>query len=95
MAGSDRNGLDASVDGGLTFLPNQRLSDGAAVLILSSRDAAPAHRANHAPRITGIGAACEALDMPIVSGNVSLYNETDGKAILPTPTIGAVGLIDR
>jgi phosphoribosylformylglycinamidine (FGAM) synthase-like enzyme len=31
--------------------------------------------------------------MPIVSGNVSLYNETDGQAILPTPTIGAVGLI--
>ncbi len=43
--------------------------------------------------IKGIGAACAALDMPIVSGNVSLYNETDGKAILPTPTIGAVGLI--
>jgi phosphoribosylformylglycinamidine synthase II len=35
-----------------------------------------------------------ALDMPIVSGNVSLYNETDGQAILPTPTIGAVGLLD-
>ncbi|WP_114965066.1 phosphoribosylformylglycinamidine synthase subunit PurL [Alkalilacustris brevis] len=44
--------------------------------------------------IQGIGAACEALDMPIVSGNVSLYNETDGQAILPTPTIGAVGLLD-
>ena len=44
--------------------------------------------------IKGIGAACEALDMPIVSGNVSLYNETDGQPILPTPTIGAVGLID-
>ena len=43
--------------------------------------------------IRGIGAACEALDMPIVSGNVSLYNETDGRAILPTPTIGAVGLL--
>ncbi len=43
--------------------------------------------------IKGIGAAVEALDMPIVSGNVSLYNETDGKGILPTPTIGAVGLI--
>ena len=43
--------------------------------------------------IHGIGAACTALDMPIVSGNVSLYNETDGTAILPTPTIGAVGLI--
>ena len=45
--------------------------------------------------IQGIGAACSALDMPIVSGNVSLYNETDGQAILPTPTIGAVGLIQH
>ncbi|KPQ08571.1 MAG: phosphoribosylformylglycinamidine synthase subunit PurL [Rhodobacteraceae bacterium HLUCCA12] len=44
--------------------------------------------------IKGIGAACSALDMPIVSGNVSLYNETDGQPILPTPTIGAVGLLD-
>ncbi len=43
--------------------------------------------------VKGIGEACSALDMPIVSGNVSLYNETNGKAILPTPTIGAVGLI--
>lgn len=43
--------------------------------------------------IKGIGAACLALDMPIVSGNVSLYNETDGTGILPTPTIGAVGLL--
>ena len=43
--------------------------------------------------IQGIGEACIALDMPIVSGNVSLYNETDGTGILPTPTIGAVGLI--
>ena len=43
--------------------------------------------------IRGIGAACVALDMPIVSGNVSLYNETDGSGILPTPTIGAVGLL--
>ncbi|WP_418592031.1 phosphoribosylformylglycinamidine synthase subunit PurL [Ponticoccus sp. (in: a-proteobacteria)] len=43
--------------------------------------------------LDGIGQACLALDMPIVSGNVSLYNETDGAAILPTPTIGAVGLI--
>ncbi|WP_207102459.1 phosphoribosylformylglycinamidine synthase subunit PurL [Paracoccus shandongensis] len=44
--------------------------------------------------IKGIGEACAALDFPIVSGNVSLYNETDGKGILPTPTIGGVGLID-
>ncbi|MBU9696217.1 phosphoribosylformylglycinamidine synthase II, partial [Rhodobacteraceae bacterium HSP-20] len=43
--------------------------------------------------IKGIGAAVAALDMPIVSGNVSLYNETDGSAILPTPTIGAVGIL--
>jgi phosphoribosylformylglycinamidine synthase len=43
--------------------------------------------------IKGISEAVLALGMPIVSGNVSLYNETDGSAILPTPTIGAVGLI--
>ena len=43
--------------------------------------------------IQGIGDACRALNMPIVSGNVSLYNETDGIPILPTPTIGAVGLL--
>jgi len=43
--------------------------------------------------IKGIGEAVSALDMPIVSGNVSLYNETDGTGILPTPTIGAVGLL--
>lgn len=43
--------------------------------------------------LQGIGEACLALDMPIVSGNVSLYNETDGQPILPTPTIGAVGLL--
>jgi phosphoribosylformylglycinamidine synthase len=43
--------------------------------------------------IKGIREAVSALDMPIVSGNVSLYNETDGTGILPTPTIGAVGLI--
>jgi phosphoribosylformylglycinamidine synthase subunit PurL len=45
--------------------------------------------------IQGIGEAVAALDMPIVSGNVSLYNETDGSGILPTPTIGAVGLISH
>lgn len=45
--------------------------------------------------VKGIGEACLALDFPIVSGNVSLYNETDGKGILPTPTIGAVGLIEN
>ena len=44
--------------------------------------------------VEGIGAACRALDIPITGGNVSLYNETDGKAILPTPVIGVVGLIE-
>jgi phosphoribosylformylglycinamidine synthase subunit PurL len=45
--------------------------------------------------VRGIGEACRALDFPVVSGNVSLYNETNGRAILPTPTIGGVGLLDR
>ena len=45
--------------------------------------------------LKGIGEACLALDTPIVSGNVSLYNETDGQGILPTPTICAVGLIEN
>jgi phosphoribosylformylglycinamidine synthase subunit PurL len=44
--------------------------------------------------IQGIAAACKALEFPVVSGNVSLYNETNGRAILPTPTIGGVGLLD-
>jgi phosphoribosylformylglycinamidine synthase subunit PurL len=43
--------------------------------------------------IDGIAAACKALEVPIVSGNVSLYNETDGRSILPTPTMAGVGLI--
>ncbi len=43
--------------------------------------------------VKGIGEACRALDFPIVSGNVSLYNETNGVAILPTPTIAGVGLL--
>ena len=43
--------------------------------------------------INGISQAVKELNMPIVSGNVSLYNETDGHSINPTPTIGAVGLI--
>jgi phosphoribosylformylglycinamidine synthase len=43
--------------------------------------------------IQGLGEACRALDFPIVSGNVSLYNETQGEAILPTPAIGGVGLL--
>jgi phosphoribosylformylglycinamidine synthase len=43
--------------------------------------------------IQGLGEACRALDFPIVSGNVSLYNETNGEGILPTPAIGGVGLL--
>ncbi len=44
--------------------------------------------------IDGMAEACRALDFPVVSGNVSLYNETNGAAIPPTPTVGAVGLIE-
>ncbi len=44
--------------------------------------------------ILGMKEACEALDYPVVSGNVSLYNETNGTGILPTPGIGGIGLID-
>lgn len=44
--------------------------------------------------LNGIAQACVALDFPIVSGNVSLYNETNGRGILPTPSIGGVGLLD-
>jgi len=43
--------------------------------------------------IKGIGEACKALNFPIVSGNVSLYNETNGVGILPTPTIAGVGIL--
>jgi phosphoribosylformylglycinamidine synthase len=45
--------------------------------------------------VEGIGEACRALDTPITGGNVSLYNETDGKAIYPTPVIGVVGLLEH
>lgn len=44
--------------------------------------------------VRGIAEACKALDFPVVSGNVSLYNETQGRGILPTPSIGGVGLLD-
>ncbi len=44
--------------------------------------------------VAGIGDACRALDIPITGGNVSLYNETDGQAILPTPVLGVVGIIE-
>jgi phosphoribosylformylglycinamidine synthase len=47
-----------------------------------------------AEAVAGLGDACRALAIPITGGNVSLYNETDGRAILPTPIIGVVGLID-
>lgn len=44
--------------------------------------------------VEGMALACEALGVPVVSGNVSLYNETDGRAILPTPVVGCVGLVE-
>jgi phosphoribosylformylglycinamidine synthase len=47
-----------------------------------------------AEAVAGIGEACRALDTPITGGNVSLYNETEGRAILPTPVIGVVGVIE-
>ncbi len=43
--------------------------------------------------IEGIAETCEALGIPVVSGNVSLYNETDGQPIYPTPVVGCVGLV--
>jgi phosphoribosylformylglycinamidine synthase len=45
--------------------------------------------------VSGIGEACRALDVPITGGNVSLYNETDGRAIYPTPVIGVVGVLEH
>jgi len=48
-----------------------------------------------AAAIRGMATACEALDFPVVSGNVSLYNETEGRAILPTPAIGGVGVLEE
>jgi phosphoribosylformylglycinamidine synthase subunit PurL len=48
-----------------------------------------------AKAIDGMAEACRALSVPIVSGNVSLYNETDGRAILPTPILGCVGLVAK
>ncbi|SFK30932.1 phosphoribosylformylglycinamidine synthase subunit PurL [Falsiroseomonas stagni] len=47
-----------------------------------------------ASAVRGMAAACIALDFPVVSGNVSLYNETEGRAILPTPAIGGVGVLE-
>ncbi len=48
-----------------------------------------------AAAVRGMAAACIALDFPVVSGNVSLYNETEGRAILPTPAIGGVGVLEK
>jgi phosphoribosylformylglycinamidine synthase len=48
-----------------------------------------------AQAVEGIGEACRALGVPITGGNVSLYNETDGKAIYPTPVIGVIGLLEH
>ncbi|HEY0874685.1 MAG TPA: phosphoribosylformylglycinamidine synthase subunit PurL [Vicinamibacterales bacterium] len=47
-----------------------------------------------AEAVKGIGDACRALDVPITGGNVSLYNETDGNAIYPTPVLGVVGVVE-
>ena len=47
-----------------------------------------------AEAVEGISLACEALEIPVVSGNVSLYNDTDGRSIPPTPVVGCVGLVD-
>jgi phosphoribosylformylglycinamidine synthase len=47
-----------------------------------------------AAAVKGIAVACRLLETPVVSGNVSLYNETEGRSILPTPTIGMVGLLE-
>ena len=44
--------------------------------------------------IRGISDACRALETPVVSGNVSFYNETEGRAVFPTPTVGMVGLME-
>jgi len=48
-----------------------------------------------AASIRGMAAACVALDFPVVSGNVSLYNETEGRGILPTPAIGGLGVLEQ
>jgi len=48
-----------------------------------------------AETIEGIAIACRALELPVVGGNVSFYNETSGQAILPTPVIGVVGVLDE
>jgi len=54
----------------------------------------PAVMGQIAGAIDGMAEACRRLDFPVVSGNVSLYNETDGRAIQPTPTVGGLGLVE-
>ncbi|MGH9366663.1 MAG: AIR synthase-related protein, partial [Thermoanaerobaculia bacterium] len=54
----------------------------------------PEVMAQFAAAVRGISDACRALGVPVVSGNVSFYNETDGRAIPPTPTVGMVGLLE-
>src|SRR3569623_985844 len=67
---------------------------GATDILIFGNPERPEIRGQLVEAVRGIGEACRALDFPIVSGNVSLYNETNGQGILPTPTIGGVGLID-
>jgi phosphoribosylformylglycinamidine synthase len=55
----------------------------------------PAIMWQFAQAVEGIGEACRALGVPITGGNVSLYNETDGHAVYPTPVIGVVGLLEH
>src|SRR5207247_5957997 len=55
----------------------------------------PAIMWQFAKAVEGIGEACRALNVPITGGNVSLYNETDGSAVYPTPVIGVVGLLEH
>jgi phosphoribosylformylglycinamidine synthase len=55
----------------------------------------PAIMWQFAKAVEGIGEACRALSVPITGGNVSLYNETDGSAIFPTPVMGVVGLLEH
>ena len=70
----------------------------------ASRSASPTASTSATPRsprsagswpqsIEGMAQACEALGLPVVSGNVSLYNDTDGRSIHPTPVVGCVGLV--
>jgi phosphoribosylformylglycinamidine synthase len=55
----------------------------------------PAIMWQFAEAVAGLGEACRALDVPITGGNVSLYNETDGRAIYPTPVVGIVGVLEH